>query len=50
MMAEEERKWPVVLGVGALVAVPLVVLMLRPKPPPSEEPVGEQVSVEFVAL
>lgn len=53
-MAEEERKWPVVLGVGALVAVPLVIL-----PPPEEvalfavplvilpEP---QVAVEFPAL
>ena len=49
-MVVEERKWPVLLGVGALVAVPLVILMLRPKPPPPGEPLGEEVSVEFVAL
>jgi len=50
----EERKGPVLLAVGALVAVPFVILLLRRKPPPEEpppeEPVGEQVSVEFEAL
>lgn len=52
-MAIEEPKGSVILAVGALVAVPVVILMLRPKPPPQpppEEPVGEQVSVEFEAL
>ena len=52
-MAEAERKGPVLLAVGALVGVPLVILLLRRKPPPEEppeEPVGEQVSVEFEAL
>ena len=50
-MAEGERKGPVLLAVGVLVAVPLGILLLRRKPPPEEpppeEPVGEQVSVEF---